>query len=317
MTTASIAPSTAPSTAPTAAASRLRSSHIDEEVAARLLTSSTILSFDPATEVDWDAPLDPTLYGLSPEWSTLYGTPLWASMSEEQRVTLTRHEMSSIMSTGVWFEMILQQMVLRDLYATDPCRSEFQFGLTEIGDECRHSIMFARACEKMGASTYFPTKASVELGRVFKAVASAETAYGGILVAEEVLDVMQRDWMRGENVLPMVRTTSKIHVVEESRHMKFARQEIREKVQNAGPMRRRASSLMIAIAAYVIVSNMVNKGVYAAAGLDTDRAVEQAHNNVHHHALMRSSCAHLMDFLGQSGLLTRPAMAIYQRAHML
>jgi hypothetical protein len=32
---------------------------------------------------------------------------------------------------------------------------------------------------------------------------------------------------------------------------------------------------------------------------------------------MRSSCAHLMDFLAQSGLLTRPAMAVYQRVHML
>lgn len=91
---------------------------------------------------------------------------------------------------------------------------------------------------KRWAFTHFPTKASIELGRAFKALASAETAYGGILVAEKVLDVMQRDWMRGENVLPMVRTTSKIHVVEESRHVKFARQEIREKMQGAGPMRR-------------------------------------------------------------------------------
>jgi len=76
---------------------------------------------------------------------------------------------------------------------------------------------------------------------------------------------------------------------------------------------------VIAIAAYVIVSNMVNKGVYAAAGLDTARAVREAaaNHHHHHHALMRSSCAHLITFLAQSGLLTRPAMAIYQRAHML
>lgn len=53
------------------------------------------------------------------------------------------------------------------------------------------------------------------------------------------------------------------------------------------------------------------------ADLDTDRAAVQAQNNVHHDALMRSSGAHLMDFLSQSELLTRPAMAIQQRAHML
>lgn len=285
--------------------------------ATRLLRASAEHSYDPGVEIDWDAPLAADKYFVPPHRVSLYGTALWETLTEEQRIALSRHEASSIAGLGVWFETILMQLLIRGYYAQDPTAPHAQYALTEVADECRHSIMFARACEKMGASSYFPTKASVELGRAFKALASAETAYGGILVAEEVLDVMQRDWMRGENVLPMVRTTSKIHVVEESRHMKFARQEIRERIQNAGPMRRRTSSLVIAIAAYVIVSNMVNKGVYAAAGLPTDQAVEQARNNTHHHALMRSSCAHLMDFLGQSGLLTRPAMAIYQRAHML
>lgn len=283
----------------------------------RLLDSSAALSYNPATEIDWDAELDPTHFGLNPEWSTLYGTPLWDEMTPEQRVTLTRHEVASIMSTGIWFEMILQQMVLRDQYCGAYAESDFQFALTEIADECRHSIMFARACTKMGIPAYFPRRASVELGRVFKSLATAEVAYGGILVAEEVLDVMQRDWMRGEQVLPIVRTTSKIHVVEESRHMKFARQEMRERIEGAGPRRRQTSALVIAIAAHVIVSNMVNEGVYAAAGLDRERAVAAAKANEHHHTLMRSSCAHLMEFLDELGLLTRPALAFYKRVHMV
>ncbi len=127
--------------------------------ARRLLESSAKLSYDPMTEVDWDSPLDPDHHGLNPEWSTLYGTALWDEMTHQQQVTLTRHEVASIMSTGIWFEMILQQMVLRDQYCTDYSRSDFQFALTEIADECRHSIMFARACEKMGISSYFPTRA--------------------------------------------------------------------------------------------------------------------------------------------------------------
>jgi len=287
------------------------------DVAQRLLDSAATLSHDPATEIDWDAPLDPDLHGLNPEWSTLYGTALWDEMTHEQRVRLTRHEVCSIMSTGIWFEMILQQMVLRDQYAHDPADPEFRFALTEIGDECRHSIMFARACETMGIHPSVPPRVSVELGRLFKTVASAESAYGGILVAEEVLDVMQRDWMRGGDVLPLVREASRIHVVEESRHMKFARQEIRERMAGTSRTRRRLSGALIAASAYVIVTNMVGDGVYAAAGLDPERALREARHNEHHHAMLRSSCAHLMDFLAQAGLLTRPAAALYQRAHML
>jgi hypothetical protein len=239
----------------------------DEDVSRRLLDSAAMLSYDPTTEIDWDAPLPADAYGLNPEWSTLYGTRLWDEMTVEQRITLTRHEVCSIMSTGIWFEMILQQMILRDQYVKNPANSEFQFALTEIADEYRHSIMFARVCEKLGVPAYFPKRSTVELARLFKSVASAEVAYGGTLVAEEVLDVMQRGWMRGENVLPIVRTSSKIHVLEESRHMKFARQEIRERMAGISARRRHVSSVSVAAGAYFIVKSMVNEGVYAAAGL--------------------------------------------------
>ncbi|GAB2929966.1 diiron oxygenase [Rhodococcus aerolatus] len=288
-----------------------------EDVSARLLGSAAQLSYDPATEVDWDAPLDPAHFGLNPQWSTLFGTALWDEMTPEQRVTLTRHEVCSIMSTGIWFEMILQQMVLRDQYVRDAASSDFRFALTEIADECRHSIMFARACDTMGIPAYLPRRTSIELGRGFKALASAETAYGGILVAEEVLDVMQRDWMRGEDVLPLVRTTSRIHVVEESRHMSFARQQMREHVAGKSRARRELSATVIAAAAYFIVSNMVNEGVYAAAGLEPARALREARGNEHHHAMMRTSSQHLMAFLGECGLLNGPARAVYRRLHML
>ncbi|MED7950259.1 MULTISPECIES: diiron oxygenase [unclassified Streptomyces] len=289
----------------------------DDDVSRRLLDSAATLSYDPAVEIDWDAPLPPGDYGLNPEWSTLYGTALWAEMTEEQRVVLTRHEVCSIMTTGIWFEMILQQMVLRDQYLKDPASAAFRFALTEIADECRHSIMFARACEKMGVPQYRPNRLIAQAGRAFKALARGELAYGGILVAEEVLDVMQRDWMRGENVLEIVRGTSRIHVVEESRHMKFARQEIRERLRGAGPARRRAAATGIATGAYVIVSSMVHPGVYAAAGLDVGRAVAEARASGHRRAMMRTSSRHLMAFLAETGLLTRASAALYRRVDML
>ncbi|WP_037570491.1 AurF N-oxygenase family protein [Phaeacidiphilus oryzae] len=288
-----------------------------EEISRGLLGSSAALSYDPETEVDWSAPLPADKHGLNPEWSVLYGTPLWREMTEEQRVTLTRHEVCSIMSTGIWFEMILQQLILRDQYVKDHASAEFRFALTEIADECRHSLMFARACEAMGVPAYFPRRPVVEAARLFKAVGTAEAAYGGILVAEEVLDVMQRDAMRDERVLDLVRTTSRIHVVEESRHMRFARAEIRDRVAGTGRLRRQAAAMSIAVVAYVIVTSLVNDGVFAAAGLDPARAREEARRNPHHHAMMRSSGAPLMRFLGGAGLLTRPASALYQRVHLL
>lgn len=290
--------------------------HGTDQTARRLLDSSARLSRDPETEIDWDAPLGDG-YGLSPEWSTLYGTAYWDELTEVQRRELTRHEAASVASTGIWFELILQQLILRDVYGLNPASAEFQWSLTEIADECRHSIMFARGAKKLQAPAYRPHRVALELGRFFKTVAFGEAAYAAILVAEEVLDVMQRDWMRDERVVPFVRTINNIHVVEESRHMKFARDETRKHLARAGRLRRRIHALLIAVAAYVIVTSMVNRKVYANAGLDEARALREAKANEHHKSMMRASCSGLMEFLASVGLLTGPALFFYKRAHLI
>ncbi|RRO14740.1 diiron oxygenase [Saccharopolyspora rhizosphaerae] len=288
-----------------------------EQDFSRLLGSSQVLSYDPMTEIDWDAPLRPDQYGLNPEWSTLYGTPLWDELTEQQRITLTRHEVGSIMNTGIWFEMVLQQMILRDQYAEDPATSEFQFALTEIADECRHSLMFARICQKLDVPAYSPPQAIVEAARLLKSTAGGEIAYGGTLVAEEVLDVMQRDWMRGEDVLDIVRTSSKIHVLEESRHMKFAREEVEEHVRGANTVRRHASAYLIALISCGIVFSLVSPQVYRSVGIRPRTGLAAARANEHRKSLMRNACGNLMAFLDEAGLLTPASVRLYRRVHMV
>lgn len=290
--------------------------HGTDETAHRLLASAAQLSRDPETEIDWDAPVGDG-YGLSPEWSTLYGTPYWDELTEQQRRDLTKHEAASVASTGIWFELILQQMILRDVYDESPASAEFQWALTEIADECRHSIMFAKASGRLVDARYRPGLLARELGRGFKTVATGATAYAAILVAEEVLDVMQRDWMRDRRVAPLVRTVNHIHVVEESRHMVFAREETRDRIAAAGPVRRWVSALVIALAADMIVSCMVSPAVYRNLGLDVERAVRLARRNEHHRSLLRSSCSNLMDFLAEVGLLTPAARRVYRRTGLL
>ncbi|GAC82656.1 AurF N-oxygenase family protein [Gordonia paraffinivorans] len=288
-----------------------------EEVSARLLASAARLSRNAMTEIDWSEPMDPTKYGCSPEWSSLYGTDYWDELTEEQRISVTRHEFASIMNIGIWFEMILQEMVIRDQYLGDYHGSEFQFALTEIADECRHSLMFAKASEKMVGTSYRPSKKVARLGKIFMQTAKNEVAYAGILVAEEVLDVFQRGCMRDDRVLDFIRTVNEIHVLEESRHMRFAREEVRESLRGVSWARRQFSALSVAIGAYFIVTSLVQPKAFADAGLDVDRAVREMRHNSHFHSMIRSSCVHLMEFLDEVGLLTKPAMRYYRKAHML
>ncbi|MFW0791322.1 AurF N-oxygenase family protein [Gordonia sp. CPCC 205333] len=287
------------------------------EVSERLLASAARLSRNAMTEIDWSLPMDPAQYGCSPEWSTLYGTDYWNEMTTEQQIALTRHEFASIMNIGIWFEMILQEMVIRDQYLGDYHDPEFQFALTEVADECRHSIMFAKASAKMVGKSYRPSKKVGRLGKVFMRTAKDEVAYAGILVAEEILDVFQRGCMRDERVLPFIREINEIHVLEESRHMKFAREEVRDSMQTVGKIRRQWSAFYIASAAAFIFSSLVRPQAYADAGLDVERARREAKNNEHFASMVRGGCAHLMEFLDEAGLLTKPAARIYRKVNML
>src|SRR5262245_45661350 len=92
----------------------------DREVTAtRLLRSAARASFDPEVEVDWDAPLDPTLPYMPPERVSLYGTPAWDRLSEEQRVELSKHELASLTEVGIWLELNLMQLFMRHIYDLD------------------------------------------------------------------------------------------------------------------------------------------------------------------------------------------------------
>jgi hypothetical protein len=88
-------------------------------------------------------------------------------------------------------------------------------------------------------------------------------------------------------------------------------------MKGAGRPRRQLDAVVVASAAYFIVTSMVSEDVYAAAGLDRRRALREARANEHHKSMVRSSCAGLMEFLGSAGLLTPPARAIYRRANLI
>ncbi|TJZ79464.1 diiron oxygenase [Rhodococcus oryzae] len=297
--------------------SRLARAGERQDTASRLLASAARKSYDPLVEVDWEAPIPAGLYGMTPEWSSLYGTDLWESMTEDQRITLTKHEAASVAGTGIWFEMILMQMLLRDIYSHDPSEPHVQFALTEIADECRHSTMFARSAQRFGVPSYRPKRWIRESARAFKATASGSLAYGGTLFAEEILDMMQRDFMKDERVQPITRTVSKIHVLEEARHIKFAREETVRRADGISWFTRARIRLVLGVTAYFIVTSLVNDRVYEAAGLDPERARAAAKANKHYHDMLREGSAKTVEFLSEVGLIGGPSKLLLRRAHII
>lgn len=176
-----------------------------EQVAERLLDSSAKHSFDPDKELDWDAPFEDGKWFWPPELVSLYDTSLWRRMSEEQRIALSRHEAAALASLGIWFEIILMQLLVRHIYDKAATSAHVRYALTEIEDECRHSKMFARLIARSGTPYYPVSRAHLNLGRLFKTISTTPGSFTATLLGEEILDWMQRLTFPDERVQTLVR----------------------------------------------------------------------------------------------------------------
>ncbi|MHA6762878.1 AurF N-oxygenase family protein [Streptacidiphilus sp. PAMC 29251] len=289
-----------------------------EQVAERLLEASAKHSYDPDTELDWDAPLEPGKWFLPERMVSLYGTPIWQRLSEEQRIELSRHEAASLASAGIWFEIILMQLLTRHIYDLDPRSSHVTYALTEMADECRHSRMFARMVTKLDTPYYRPGGVTRFLGRILKTTATTPGAFTATLLVEEILDRIQRQTFPDETIQPLVRGITRIHVVEEARHVRYAREELRRQMATCPAWERQLTRTVSGEASVVVARALISPAVYAAVGLDVAEALRQARASEHRRETLRWSAERLTGFLEETGIIhSRLDRAAWRRSGLL
>jgi hypothetical protein len=274
-----------------------------QRTAGRLLAASRRHSLDPDTDIDWDAPPEPGKFWAPPQLCTLYGTHLWHGLDEQRRIELTKHELCAYASAGIWFEAILIQMLMRQLYDSDRSGERYRYGLVEIADECRHSMMFARLISHLGCPDYSPRGVVNELGRAVKTWSNETVTFGAALFVEEVLDSMQRMTMADEAVQPLARQVCRLHVIEEARHIRYARTELAHVATRLPAAERAASQAVLAGIAAVIMRRMPSPAVYAAVGIPPSAGRAAARANPLWQATQRRLCGKVLAFLDEHGLV--------------
>ncbi|WP_026422299.1 AurF N-oxygenase family protein [Actinokineospora inagensis] len=288
-----------------------------EKTAGRLLKSAADKFYDPDIDIDWAADIPSGLHFHPEHRISLYGTEIWDRMTPEQRIELGKHEIASIASTGIFFEVLLMQMLLKQVYQHDPTTDHVHYLLAEIADECRHSTMFGKACKRFGVPAYGPRPWVRQLAKVLPAIGRGPSAYAAILVAEEVLDRMQRENMVDPGLQPLIRMVNRIHVLEESRHVTFARQEVVHGMAKAGWVARQYHRALTAVVSYFVAYSLINPRVYAAVGLDPKAAWKAAKANPHFQETMRYWGERIMKFLGEAGLVGGPGTVLWRRSMLL
>lgn len=273
-----------------------------ERTAERLLRSSAERFYDPDVDIDWDAPWVAGKSWLPEQRVSLYGTKLWQRLTPEQRVELGKHELVSLLSFGIWAEGVLSSVLLR-VVGRGPVTSRHSlYALTEVAEEARHSTMFARLIEKTGVPPYRQPVFARLLDKAVQLVPIGPATYGGTLLIEEVLDRGQREAMADENVQPHVRQLMRIHVLEEARHIGFARGELRRGLGKRGAIRRAPHRVALALFAVTVYPLMVTPRVYRSVGINPARGFVAAFRGPQYRANMTFMSEPMLRYFAEVGM---------------
>src|ERR1700738_1586534 len=254
-----------------------------EEFSERLLKGSVKKSYEPVVDIDWDAPLDPDKFYLPPKAVSLYGTPMWNAMGRAQQIELSRQEFVNTLSAGIWFENMLNQSLLRDIMPKDPTAKATHYALTELGDETRHMVMFGKAIERVGARPVQPRRYQRMVINMLPLAFRGSFLWVAALIGEEIFDALQRQMMDDPELQPMVQRLMRIHVTEEARHIQFARDGLRKRVQTMPRFNRWVMANVNGFGGYFFRYLFNNPVPYARVGLDAPRARKMARSSPHRH----------------------------------
>ncbi|MEU1161989.1 DNA repair protein RecO [Streptomyces sp. NPDC005921] len=214
-------------------------------------------------------------------------------------------------------KLILMQLLVRHIYDKAATSAHVRYALTEIEDECRHSKMFARLIERGDAPWYPVSRAHQNLGRLFKTISTTPGSFTATLLGEEVLDWMQRLTFPDERVQPLIRGVTRIHVVEEARHVRYAREELRRQMLTAPRWSQEFTRVTSGEFARVFSVAFVNPEVYTNVGLDRREAVAQVQVSGHRREVMQTGAKRLTDFLDDIGVLRGVGRRLWKSSGLL
>ncbi len=123
--------------------------------------------------------------------------------------------------------------------------------------------------------------------------------------------------MNDPQIQPLVRMVNRIHVLEEARHVTFAREEVRRGVAKLRGPELAYQQWLLAVVSHEVTRSLVNPAVYKAVGIRPRDGYRAAMNNPHWQATIRYFGERIMSFLDEVGLVGGPGMPWWRRSFLI
>jgi len=190
------------------------------QTARRLSQLSRRTYQNPYILFEWPDAVEPERDWFStPEYVSLYGTPVWAGLAEPARHRVAFHEAAGFYSLNIHGEKSLMQGLAARLYRGD---------LVDVADylhhfldeENKHSVYFGGFCTRY-ARVHRTRQASFGTDRSHDI--DDFLFFARTLIFEEIVDHYNRVQARDQRLHPLARFINDNHHREEARHLVFGR----------------------------------------------------------------------------------------------
>jgi hypothetical protein len=199
----------------------------------RIIGMSVDTYYNPYKTFEWPDELPEEQWWMSPHLMTIHNTPLAESLSEKQKMALSKWESIHFYSLNVHGIRELLIEVVKRVHAPGfDLESEFFHHF--IGEENEHMWFFATFCLKYGKKIYADKKLKIQVDIEDPDVESF-LVFSRILIFEEIVDFFNIRMGKDETLHPIIRQVNAIHHQDESRHIAFGREIVRQLYERLQP----------------------------------------------------------------------------------
>jgi hypothetical protein len=262
--------------------------------------------YEPLKELQWPDSLPKGYYWMSPELMSIHGTDYEHTLTEAQKIELSRWEFVNFCSLNVTgIRELLVEMTGRLHTPGFELLSEYLHYL--IAEENEHMWYFSKFCLQY-ANKIYPDRALAMSGFEEEDIANL-MIFSRILIFEEIVDFYNRKMGKDKALPDFVRKINWLHHLDEGRHIKYGRlyieifyQQLREKYSD-----QKLREIEQAIKGFMQISvqKLYRREMYVDAGLDEPGKMRKALlKHPEREAFNRSLLAGTVKFFVKIGLFS-------------
>jgi len=287
------------------------SRHELEATLDRLCDVSKAKYTNPYATIAWPERLDRDQWFMSPELLSIFGTEVYARLSEAEQRRLSFYEAVNFFSLNIHGERPLVEGLARRLYRKGyQALSSYMHHF--LDEENKHMVLFGGFCLRYAGKIYADKK--LAFPRTYAPGEEDFLFFAKVLIFEKIVDVYNVRMAKDARLAPLARRINLLHHRDEARHLAFGSLLVQRMFEEYSQQWSDATlqALRDYLSSYLVATwhEYFNPDVYRDTGLDDpcgikERAFTQPQARAHRRAVTEGC---LRYFLSTGILLEEPAL---------